>query len=1529
MKGTGIREQGSGLRALCIAALAGFAAIAAFGAKTPTPAEFGCEDAKAIIAAGGKLEPGKRYTDWNACKTYADANGLPVLFIWSNQGCVHCRYTDLVFTEENYADYKGYKDFKAWAAKNDAGKVIYCYMAGGERGYPDQEKSEAYYWMWYKGGTKIKSFPFVVLWWAKKGVNVRLTGDAFCSGNATGKYFNATTNLDIDSLPDRLPNVIEKMEDAFKGWSPVPPYSGGYFSQTNAPYASLQAEPTTTNVVVEIVRDSLVATNQAMTIENPQGNAKDTVQVDWALNQLTQTVAIADFDKKYYKTGTKVVLQLLDGAKVMSTAEIECRPAENSPTVPKWIGETLDVGEWTMDYAAARDLVKAGKASYLIACIQGSQWCPDCYNVEENFLGVTNAAGESVFCAWAEEKKIALVTIDIPNYSEKDPDGLKSPCLLKREAFLSNPEKAAESRPHSGLGYLTRKMVSDEAAAEVLATNRLLVSTMTYEGGFNRPEERDYAGRAYRTGAPVFVLMDGDLKVRAELVRLAEDSPEDAKNFENYLKRFGEMLDIAANEEGEIENNYASPEGSVAFKANGGTASDRLCNADMYDTFRLMDVSGNAKQTVTVKGDTNGTFDAECKVTVSFQRLGADGKAVTVGTPASGKLGVGVTVTETLPTAGDYYVQVRGWGPLSDKTARSEGYNSEAFKLTSTNDLHFQCYTVTGSGTVLEPGEDKAIARPAAGTNTVEVNLVEGEIYRLSGLDMNSDNTNLFDSVEGGFYVAKVGGPATVVLDKVDGEFAYQLWHPGTVGFDILEKDVEKGVCDLEGEPLAIPFSRKGGKSGKVTVQIAITNLASKIYSEGRIWLTNGTDRAVSELVWEDGEDGQKDLLIWIEDSVTWPEYYSVVDFVVTNVTGEASGAECREGEDVFTLGVWYEFEGDAGEAHLTDSGAKFYVREGESAVFYAERSGGRRGLLEVALLSSVEGVTFETANPRDLGTFAEEHPDLVKKYPKYADATLLWWSSGEEGVKGVKVSGVPAGETAKISFIPLNAERTSFLRTETISIISVPSDAPAFAEDRLDASCYRYVAFDESQAITIDSVSSDDVTFKKLSGKLPSGLKVAFKDGCFVITGSTTAKSGVYDSVWRVSETRSGKKRVDGDTAAVRITVKDVTKEGGEGGLPLNPTVAKSRTFKAIPVYDAKAKRLVGTLKLTIPATGKVSGKLTALGGSASVKAKSWKMCDAEGTLQAELTDSKGTCTMTVEAAADGTVAAEAITGFGLTSATAVADGNVWSKTNPATGWVGDYTVALKHRQVISEDAEGIAPTGYGYLTLQMKDSAAKSGTVKVAGVLPNGSKISGSYVLVRQIADTDAPEGKVAYLPIFKVASKEAVGLLAAIDADAQATENRQCVVSPDGCDGYWKHTEKPAAKNTYEIGFLLCGSYYDKDENLGGCCAESYGKTNLVFYAAGKPLANIKVGADDISIVGENSANLKLSFKRSTGVVSGSFKDGGDTIKHFGIVVNGWGEGCCGPVGETLPFVSGSCTGKKIVPQEVTIDIEKKVD
>ena len=186
--------------------------LMSFGAAL-SPEDFGCKDAKATIDKGGALELGQWYTDWNACKTYADANNLPVLFIWSNKTCVHCEWTERVFVHDT---------FKTWAANNDAGKVIYCFMAGGESMYPDQRGSAAYSWMYEGtgdgGGTKLNVYPFVCLWWKAKGVNARNTGDDLCSGNG----FNASTHLDADSLPQRIPNVIEKMEIAFGGGKPSP-----------------------------------------------------------------------------------------------------------------------------------------------------------------------------------------------------------------------------------------------------------------------------------------------------------------------------------------------------------------------------------------------------------------------------------------------------------------------------------------------------------------------------------------------------------------------------------------------------------------------------------------------------------------------------------------------------------------------------------------------------------------------------------------------------------------------------------------------------------------------------------------------------------------------------------------------------------------------------------------------------------------------------------------------------------------------------------------------------------------------------------------------------------------------------------------------------------------------------------------------------------------------------------------------------------------------------------------------------------
>ena len=1484
MKGTGNREQGTGKRALLTAVFSAFAAVAAFG-DALSPKDLGCIDAREVINAGGRLEPGQWYLDWKTCKDFADANGMPVLFIWSNKTCVHCKYTDLVFVQDS---------FKDWAAKNNAGKVIYCFMAGGESKYPDQQKSAGYNWMWYGGGTQLNAFPFVVLWWKAKSVNQRYTGDNFCSGNATGVPFNATTHLNDKSLPDRVANVIAKMESAFKGWSPVT-YAGGYFLETQAPYNRLEAEKSTTTVSIDVTREATAAMSQTLRISAP-GKTAQTQTLSWAKDEKKKTVTIPSFDTTWFAEGKSVTLELLDEGKAMSTATIACVTPANSTGNPDFKGCSA-FGKWTMDLDAAKSKVKGtGGEAWTLVCVQGSLWCPDCGRVEKNFLGVKDGSGNNRFEAWAAAKNIALVTVDIPNFNANS-SSAESPCLLKKTAYETDPEASGAKTPHSGLGYLTRKGVSDADAKTILERNWMLASKMTSEGGFNRPEERDYKSRTYRCGAPIFVLLDKEGKVRAELVRLAEDSPKDTANFDNYLKRFEEMIDIAKNNATEIENNYASS-GSVEF-ANGGTESARLCNADMYDTFK---VGGNAKQKVVVKGDSKKGFDADCAVTVEFQKI-ENGKAVTLGTAKSGTLGAGVTQEYTFSSAGTYYVQVRGWGPKSDTESRSAGYNSAAFAATSAKDLHFQNYTITLT-TTLVPQEDKATYAYADTTGKVSMELAAGTIYRITGMSSCAKLAPVAGKT--GFYTATETGTAVITLPESAGTLSYQVWKSGTVGFAENGTEVEKGVCDKDGKPLAIAVNRAGGKSGAVTVRVTLDSACS-LYKQGRVRIANGSSTTTVDLKWADGETGSKDVKVWIEDDTEAWDDVSVVPLRAEVVSSDAGDVVVSPGAGTYSLKVARELSGEPGEAHLLDkSGTKLYGFASEGTEFMAERRNGNAGLLEVALLSSIEGVTYATENPRDLGSLAEEHPELAAKYPKYKTATLLWWASREDGEKAVRVFGVPAGKTAKIQFIPLYADANDnlkFSKAESISVVSLDDDAPYFEGDK-DVVLYRYMNVNES--VPVLGGAGGEISFKKLSGKIPSGVKIGYdaKAKGMSISGVPT-KAGEFESVYQVFETRN-RTKVTGLTMKLSFRVIDVAREGGAGGKPLNPAIAKSRTFKDLPVYKTEGEKrtgLMGLLQVTIPQTGKVSAKFTGFDGKTSFSAKSWKSCGPEGTLTAELLDKKSDRMLIVAADPDGSIGAELAGDEDVNGCVAVCDGKVWSKANPATDWKGYYTVALKNKGIISEDAKGVAPTGDGYLTLKMDtDSVCNSGTFKVAGKLPNGTAVSCSMVLSR--------EDDTGVLPIFKTASKDTLAAAVAIVPNAEEDGVRRCVTSGDLFDGYWLHEDKAGA--SYAVDFGLYGSYYDKNEDLGGCCAEFFGKTELTFYAEKTGLADIKVGTDTIKVTDQRGSKLTCKLTRSTGIVTGKFThpELGTSVSYAGIVVNGWGDECgCGPADVYLPFVSGA--------------------
>ena len=1485
--------KGTGNRVLLTAVFAAFAAVAAFG-DALSPDDFGCIDAREVVKAGGNLELGQWYIDWATCKKYVEDHKLPALFIWSNKSCIHCKYTDLVFVQDA---------FKKWAAENNAGKVIYCFMAGGEKKYPDwQEDSTATKWMYRSdlpASQQLYAYPYVCLYWPDKGIRKNWTGDDFCSGNATGTKFNAKTHLNIESMPDRIPNVIEKMESTFKGWNPVT-YAGGNFRAATL-HDRLEAEKTTTTVSIDVTREATAAMSQTLRISAP-GKTTKTQTISWAKDERKKTITLSAFNTTWFAEGKAVTLELLDGGKVMSATTITCVTPANSAANPDFTGFP-GWGKWTMDLAAAKaEVAKTGGDNvWTLVCVQGSLWCPDCGRVETNFLS------DSKVAKWAtsDGKKVAFVAIDIPNYNSTSATAA-SPCLLKKDAYSTNPESAAAATPHSGLGYLTRKMAKDAKIAEYLSRNHDLASKMTSAGGFHRPEERDYQGnRANRCGAPIFVLLDKNGKVRAEFVRLAEDSPTDRTNTDNYLKRFDEMIDIAKNNATEIENNYASS-GSVEFSANGEEKA-RLCNADMYDTFK---VGGNARQKVVVKGDSVAGFDDDCAVTVEFQKL-ENGKAVTLGTAKSGTLKAGVTQEYTFTSGGTYYVQVRGWGPKADTDSRKKGYDSSAFAAKSPKAKHFQNYTITLT-TILVPQEDEATYAYAAETKKVSMELKKGTVYRITGMGTVCAK---LESKGGDLYTAKETCSAEITLPGQAGQLVYQIWKPGTLGFAKTSQTVARDICDadpaqggLGGKPLAIKIARSNGKSGPVSATVTIDPEGTYLDNPKRCWLCSGNDKKAAvgqiNLKWTDGDAAEKTAYIYIQEDTEWDGNGTVILRVTS-----ANGVTADRG--TFRLSIQSDVIKNPGKAVVIRAepelaSKKIYARAETGAKIWFGRTDGTDGLVDGVLQSSIRGVTFKTENPRDLEDISTLPANLVKKYSKYGDEKVLYWSSGEGGEKYVQVTGVPAGETAKITFTPIGNLKGG---KSTITLISVAKDAPYFEAEAVALdNLYRYQAV--SRQLKVLETKGGKVQLKKLSGKIPSGLKVSYDE-----TAKTMALSGIptkadsCSAIYQVIETRSGKK-VEGLTVALSFVVTDVAKEGPGGEPAINPSVAKSRTLKNIAVFDSdQATRLVGLLQLTVPPTGKLSAKFASFDGTTSFSAKSWSGVNSRsGTLQSALVDKKSDRTLNVEVAYDGNIGVT-FAGTGINGFVAWTEGEAWSKTNPATGWEGYYTVALRNKEIISEGTKGIAPTGDGYLTLKMASSSdINSGTLKVAGKLPNGTSVSCSSVLM---APTKNGRGKtVAVLPIFKISGKEVFSAAPSILANAQEEGERRCIETED-IQGYWRHAEKKV-ETSYEVGFGAYGSYYDKDEDLGGCCAEYFGKTDLAFAVEGTDIADIKVTSDKITVSDAKGSKLTCSLTRATGVVTGKFIHPilGTKVSYVGIVVNGWGDGCgCGNYRVYLPFVSGS--------------------
>ena len=1443
------------------------------------------------VADGGLVysnDPAFKAGEWNsnftAIKEKADADNVPLVAFWANPRCAFCKKLETALNTP-----------AAYAWQKERGYYfVFGYGTSGEHGK-------------VKSFTRHASgqFPYIAVYW-KQGLR----------GTSTQKQkFVGRSGMMKVTSGDLANQFMQTVEYWLGDYAPPVTYVGGTFAgEEETAGHRLEAEAGTTNVTFTLVRDEAaakVATNHLLTVTGPDG-AVATNTVVWQAGEAEQALALNLEDYPAFDAdGETLTLAVLDaGGEVQDTRTVTFVARANGVENPLWIGErtaeTLAFGEWTMDFEAATNkAARADGEAYTLVAVSGALWCPDCANTERNFLDVADAEGENRFKAWAASNGVALVTVDVPNFQA---DGaFESPTFLSRRAFATTlarmreyPDSGADAALtnamlRSGLGYLTRKGVSDEESAAVLARNYALVR----RGGLlHSPIDTS----DNRTGVPIFVLLRKDGTVAARLTRFAARSPMASarEQWGDLIKRFDEMLAVAASAGGHADPaEFANdaPQGAVGFAANGGTAEGELSHADFRDVFRLDGVGGNALQKVTVTGTTGA------RATASFLALDADGKKVTVGTPVTGTLTEeGFALEHTFTAAGTYYVEVAG-ADITDA----------AFAVESPKEMNFHPYALAGT-VVLVPQETRATATPPTGSDQVVMRLEKGQKYRIEGLKADAASDALEpDASEDLFFTALRDGDAVLTCAAVDGAVTYSRWNPGTVGFTAAEGAAREDVGTVR-----VAVARTAGKSGRVELKVSLDAEATKLYD------SDGKARFAFEattLAWEEGETGEKTVTIAVLDDIRF-DGTGVVALTLEQVGGDGT-PEVAGG--TFALTVTDDDKQSAGKVAFTGAEPYFaraktvYVREGDTATVKVGRVEASDGPVTVRVMASPASVA--------LGGDVE--------------GGILSWANHRAEEKIVKVAGLTAGRTATLTLANATDGLKVLSASNYVKVVAVAADAPAFAQDAAQVALVRYVAASNVYAVVDVPKGTTKLSFTKLSGTLPAGLKAAWDPAAnaLAVSGATTAKAGAYTAVYQVVAS-VGAKKVPGLTLALAFTVTDVALPGADGAPALNPALAKARTFRDLPVLDEVNTNLVGTLQVTVPPTGRVSAKCLCAAGTVSFTARNWSEAKEDGTVRAELVGSKMGYAMALEAAPDGSLTIELTDDRGFTAAVRT-DGRLWSKADSAEGWRGQYTVSLRNA-ARWESAEGLAPRGHGYLTLKMTSATAwNAGRMTWAGLLPNGTAVSGSATLARGLR---GPEDCWGYLPVYMRSSRDVLAVLAQV-AEGAATHDTptsacQAVFEAAGlAEAHWIHAD--SAGLLYTVEWDVYGGVYSPAYDFAAYFAEFYSEgsvaPDLTFdvggldgtLAAGVPgsvdAVRVTVGPQTLAISkdGPNVCRATLSFNRSTGVVSGSFRlpvtkaNGTETTvtaSYRGVMLIGWGPGCgCDeslvPSDVKLPFVSGA--------------------
>lgn len=1284
---------------VCLTAMVGLAAIAA------TDSYFeNSKGAKIPYNSKGAVVRGEWTSQLNKAMKQAEAENVPVLVFWANHGCGHCAATEVELCT---------KTFTNWMKKQQ----IYMVFACG--GYPGPAKNEADV---AKEVARDGSgeFPYVGVYWGtgKKNTYKNKTYTNKKRGTFTGNGLDAAT-------------FIKKAEALMPGYTPA---VGGWFALEDASAGNrYEAEASTKSVKLTMTRDSAkknVVGTDSVKVYNGSTLLK-TYTANWTKGATTLDLTVSI--PSGLKDGDKLKAVINGESKAKYINYIYFVEKENSAANPRWKG--AEFGEWTADIEAAKALAKSkaaavassGKAAvttgstkaYTLVSMQGSLWCPDCANTERNFLGVTDANGKNLFKAWAKSKNVALVTVDFPNYMGPTYKDRQSPTLFSKDVYATALARASEypasgasasqtnKADRSGLGYMSRKGISDADALATLKKFHDLAYNTPEKGGFhlfygaNDPRNED--GNPNRTGVPIFILLRSDGTIAARLTRFAAVSPmkADRANFDYYIKRFEEMLAIADAEPNSVDakenaNNVPSASSAELPVGSRTAVEGRLCAADMRDTFKLVGFSGAGDVKVTLSGA------SDAAVTAQFM-IEKDGAFELVGDPIPATISAQAELLGEFDDVGTCYLRIAGADPSAD-----------AFAMSSKDANHFTEFSLAASVESLDPQQAKASV-PVSEGDKINITVAKGRVYRLTGIVTDPLPDGLLARKDG-VYEADVDGDVELTA-AADGVIEYQEWVSCKVAFN--DNEPKDGIGESKGK-WTVKVLRNGGVSGAVSATVRVDVENSTFYYDHdtktlpRFAIDGVWGFESKRLSWKDGDSAPKDLVITVEQDAEISKYFGDGQIALVLEDIESDAGDATLGKSSYVLKVKDESKAAQSTVSIFSTapvatfGTTVYARRNQGVVLTLSRSNDGKALANsIGLGADVSSVEFSGD----------------------ASFSTVRWDANDYDNRVVSVTGLPKAE--KTATVSLKATKTSFKAgsPKKVTIVSVANKAPGFVSDKIaQVKLVTYSKCSVSVAFDPDYIQKGDVlSVEKIKGSLPAGIKATVSGQKLKFTGKPT-KAGSYTAYYRACATRS-KKLVKGLPVKVSFRVIDPTTVNPDNktfGNLSNTAVKESRTIKSMAVLSGgEPSRLAGTLDVTIPRTGKVSAKYVCNGGTVSFSAANWdakNFADPDGTLTATLTSSKSGYGLTVSALPNGRVEAVVTDkSFKDQDLAARSLGKSWS----AKAYVGVYNGALvpagtpyylgdgqyaRFSGEISQPAnkEFAAPAGYGYVSLKLTSKNA-----------------------------------------------------------------------------------------------------------------------------------------------------------------------------------------------------------------------------